>query len=73
MARAGNLRDREGQRQCRIKELYVRIKYKPRWAKLVEKWQIRTVSTYPGLTWLLPKPDCVTRLEVTLALTASAC
>lgn len=31
-----------------------RIKYKPRWARLVEKWQIRAVSRCPSLPWLLP-------------------
>lgn len=59
------------QRQRGIEAVALKIKYKPRWAKLVEKWQIRTEQMpRPDL---LPKPDSVTRLEVTLALTASAC
>lgn len=38
------------QRQRGIEAVALKIKYKPRWAKLVEKWQIRTVSRCPGLT-----------------------
>lgn len=64
---------KRSQRQRGTEAVALRIKYKPRWAKLVEKWQIRTVSGCPSLIWLLPNPDSVTRLEVTLALTASAC
>lgn len=45
---------RRSQRQRGAEAVALRIKYKPRWARLVEKWQIRTVRRCFSLTWLLP-------------------